>query len=661
MGKKLLIFLIVASMLFSVIPAHGEDYLPGGQQVFEDFESSGDYKSYAYKIGIARTAKATPSTASTYQLNEFPGLIIHKGNDTLTGTYYDYTTEGPDANLIVEYDIYFDDLVETGSTFRFRLRDLDEYTNTNALDVTFSANTIAAKETYSFPLQDDHWYHMRHVIKGTNSSGALVRKHDLYIDGVAVITNGALASSSTYKFPRLDTLYMSLISAKSAIETTAYMDNVSIYKANSTAPMPVNNSGLLTEIRNAEALKNQAVFGTGAEEYAPELEAAMEEALQAAKDVYELSEDEAELAQAQLTLESFCETFAPNGKIVDVGDAAFYNDDTDQPVTTLTGISTVRAEIPVSISRFAEQDGKKVTAYILATSKNQDGSDKVEAISAQVQEVLTPDPEGKVRVEYTLEPTLDVSTVSSGAELKAVVIEDGKNPVPYYLYNDGSAIGDEFNVIFGSIYDENTSILKFTAETFADDNVLLTVYNWDSLLYVNQCISDENGVSTFVVDTSAITEEATLQYYMYSTAVANLKQDSCKVIPVVQINMALNNIYIMDQSAAEAIVVSESALLGLNQGFMGLYSSNGLVASEAVAELKKQQYTAQELQDVQDIVLEYSKKYAMNYLQTTVYFVLDKQSNKLIPGTAADLVADNSRIFAHTKYGVLNTVLIIRE
>ena len=113
------------------------------------------------------------------------------------------------------------------------------------------------------------------------------------------------------------------------------------------------------------------------------------------------------------------------------------------------------------------------------------------------------------------------------------MIEDGKNPVPYYLYNDGSAIGDEFNVIFGSIYDENTSILKFTAETVAEDNVLLTVYNGDSLLYVNQCIADENGVSTFVVDTSAITEEATLQYYMYSTAVANLKQDSCKVIPVV--------------------------------------------------------------------------------------------------------------------------------
>lgn len=59
-------------------------------------------------------------------------------------------------------------------------------------------------------------------------------------------------------------------------------------------------------------------------------------------------------------------------------------------------------------------------------------------------------------------------------------------------------------------------------------------------------------------------------------------------------------------------------------------------------------------------LLEATDEYYM-ISNATIYFVLDKQRNKLIPGTAADLVADGSRIFTHTKYGVLNTVLIIKE
>lgn len=640
MGKKLLSIVTAAVMLLSTAPVFAAEYLPGGQQFFEDFEISGDYKSSAYEIGMARTAKATPGTASTYILNEFDGLIIHQGDNTETGTYYDYTKEGPDANLVIEYDIYFEDLIETGSTFRMRLRDLDEYTSTNALDVTFSGNTITGKETYNYQMQDDHWYHMRHIIKGTNSSGKPVRKHDLYIDGVAVITNGALGSSNYYKFPRLDTLYLSLVASTSAIETTAYMDNVSIYKANSTAPMPVNNSGLLTEIRNAEALKNQAVFGTGIEEYAPDLEGTIDAEIAEAKSAYQSAKSESEFAAAQGKLKAFCETFEPNGEIVEVGEAVFYNNATDKPVTTLSGVSAVRAEIPVSISRFAEQEGKKVSAFLVAVSKNADGSENVEALSPMVQEILTPDPEKKARVSYTLKPIADVSSAPADAELKVVVAEDGKNPIPYYLYNDGTAVCDEVRVARENLYANDTSTMKFTAESTPQDNVVLTVYNGDSLIYANQCIADEKGIATFLVDTTSITEETTLKYYLYSTAAKKLTVEDSTYYPVGKINKALSDIYTMEQSAAEAIVVSNSALLGLDRGILGLYSSNGLVASEAVTEIKKKQYTAQELEDVQAIVLEYSQKYAMNYLQTDT--LLEEILNESERNTVAPVIGIGS-------------------
>lgn len=59
-------------------------------------------------------------------------------------------------------------------------------------------------------------------------------------------------------------------------------------------------------------------------------------------------------------------------------------------------------------------------------------------------------------------------------------------------------------------------------------------------------------------------------------------------------------------------------------------------------------------------VLEATEEYYM-ISNATVYFVLDKERDTLTPGSVADLVADGSRIFAHTKYGVLNTVLIIKE
>lgn len=59
-------------------------------------------------------------------------------------------------------------------------------------------------------------------------------------------------------------------------------------------------------------------------------------------------------------------------------------------------------------------------------------------------------------------------------------------------------------------------------------------------------------------------------------------------------------------------------------------------------------------------LLEATDEYYM-ISNATVYYVLDKQRNKLTPGTAADLVADGSRIFTHTKYGVLDTVLIIKD
>lgn len=314
MKKSILSLLLVLTMVvstFAALPmaASAETTYPGGVLIFEDFETSGDYESSAYEIGMARTANAISGKANTYISEEFAGLIVYQGNNTVTGTSYDYTTEGPDASLIIEYDIYFDDLVETGSTFLFRLRDADEYQKTHPLDTTFSATSITtAKATFDYQLQDDHWYHMRHIIKGTDSNTKPVRKHDLYIDGVAVITNGAFGSSSYYKFPRLDTLYLSLTAASTATETTAYMDNVCVYKANSSNAMPVDKGGLLAEIREAESILNSG-------NYSEATKTAAQEQIDIAKEVCTSSEANAEeVASAKTALAAYFENLEEDGE-----------------------------------------------------------------------------------------------------------------------------------------------------------------------------------------------------------------------------------------------------------------------------------------------------------------------------------------------------------
>lgn len=351
MKKSILSLLLVLTMVvstFAALPmtASAETTYPGGELIFEDFETSGDYVSSAYEIGKARTAKATPGKASTYTSEEFAGLIVYQGSNTVTGTPYDYTTEGPDASLIIEYDIYFEDLVETGSTFLFRLRDADEYNKTNPLDMTFSATSITtAKATFDYQLQDDHWYHMRHIIKGTDSNTNPVRKHDLYIDGVAVITNGAFGSSSYYKFPRLDTLYLSLSAASTATETTAYMDNVCVYKANSSNAMPVDKGGLLAEIREAESILNSG-------NYSEATKTAAQAQIDIAKEVCTSSEATAEeVASAKTALAAYFENLEEDGEeggdeeIIYPGGLYFY-----EPW------NTTPAEQPVADSAIASHD-----------------------------------------------------------------------------------------------------------------------------------------------------------------------------------------------------------------------------------------------------------------------------------------------------------------
>ncbi len=247
--------------------AVNKKYPAGGYQVNNSFntESEGKWDD-AFDIGYApvKTVRKNESTElwlfgdkdpATDESDYVEGIQVYKGtSDKLTGEW-NYENEGPNATLIAEYDIKFDNIEGKEISCTINLTDRD---------------AVAAYKTYC-PLglnlsgadfENGKWYRFRHEIYATNASGQRKNKMSTWIDGKKILDNvsfgtynsdgTAVSTTASYqKFPNPDAVRILIDNRKTVYDDgiTFSYDNVKCYKANLNAPMLVNDGALVAAIR----------------------------------------------------------------------------------------------------------------------------------------------------------------------------------------------------------------------------------------------------------------------------------------------------------------------------------------------------------------------------------------------------------------------------
>lgn len=247
--------------------AVNKQYPSGGYQVNDSFntESEGKWdETFDINYAPVKTVRKNESTAlwlfgdadpATDTSDYVEGIQIYKGtSDGLVGEW-NYEKEGPDAVLIAEYDIKFDNIEgkETSCTINLTDRDAVEVYKTYCpLGLNLSGNDF----------ENGKWYRFRHEIYATNSSGQMKNTMSTWINGEKILDNvkfgtynldgTAVSTTSSYqKFPNPDAVRIVVDNSKNAYDDgiTFSYDNVKCYKANVNAPMLVNDGALVSEIR----------------------------------------------------------------------------------------------------------------------------------------------------------------------------------------------------------------------------------------------------------------------------------------------------------------------------------------------------------------------------------------------------------------------------
>ncbi len=175
-----------------------------------------------------------------------------------TGTF-NQAAEGPNATLVTQFDIRFDDLAARGGTLAVQMMDRDAWSNATksswTVPVNFNINDFV-------DIEDGKWYRIRVELYSTNDSSAPKHRYSVWIDGVQKITegqyglNGVTGTSSYQKFPQVDSIHINLTGGSKDYGMTYSIDNVLMYKKNEANPMPVNDGALVSAIREWEEYYN---------------------------------------------------------------------------------------------------------------------------------------------------------------------------------------------------------------------------------------------------------------------------------------------------------------------------------------------------------------------------------------------------------------------
>lgn len=313
------------------------DTLPvGGVLERNDFEKAGADGLYAPFVtkDLPISEHADPATGHALQITGGSSAATvtaefadEHGTQVLNGN------EGKGVETMTEFDIKFDNLVQSKGNLEIRLAWKDRgnanagtYIHRLAFNGAekqfqiYGTTTGGNKGFYSSLLEDvpeiedGRWYRIRIVIHATKAGGSAQKQVSAYIDGVKAFENVGFTSTSSGKVNIYDQIIFTGLSGTNA-ECKAHIDNFLVYKKNEQNPeLPVDKSRLISIIRQGDKLYREAVQGLGEDEYYPDHCGALHDAVAAAMEVYEaedLTEEAAEAAANRLY--TVVENFKPNG------------------------------------------------------------------------------------------------------------------------------------------------------------------------------------------------------------------------------------------------------------------------------------------------------------------------------------------------------------
>lgn len=251
-----------AATALNTAAAEMDDYLEnrypaGGYQFNQKFDDKTGRAIDVFDIGYAKSVEMNQPKTTLWVCDNLEGITVFKG--TNSGTAYDgtwnYENEGPNATLIVEYDLKFDNLSTSGSAFTITITDKEAATALGTYcPITFTPSAYVN-------IQDGKWYRFRHEIYATNATSGQRARMSLWVNGVSILSNVQFGTyhgtgketttSSLWKFPKPDALRFEKSAGNKNGLTFSY-DNVSVYKSNVNAAPTVNDGALVHAIREWE-------------------------------------------------------------------------------------------------------------------------------------------------------------------------------------------------------------------------------------------------------------------------------------------------------------------------------------------------------------------------------------------------------------------------
>lgn len=269
------------------------------------------------------------------------------------------TDEGNDCAVFTDFDVYSKDLVANGETAEIQLGNTKSSDGTPTVTVMLDGvnKTITfSNAVTTYPLKDGEWYRIRIQHIATDSNGAQKKKYKAWVNETSFRNETtATLTPQTTKDGKAD--YYDKITVKLAkINSSVALDNLSVYRYNAAeggnTGGAVDKNGLICLIRSASARLAEAEgnIGTAAGKYEQAKYDALVQAKADALTVYRDDEASSEgVTDAQAALKSAYDALVPIVPNIQISAPAFYQGDTNTPMTDLTEADVLRTQVNFTV------------------------------------------------------------------------------------------------------------------------------------------------------------------------------------------------------------------------------------------------------------------------------------------------------------------------
>ena len=598
---------------------------PGGYLTQTDFE---DQKPEPFTYADASFVNDTaPETGSTMKVGGSSGtttiyamfdptyLVDQGSNPALDAK----TREGADCSAITEFDVKFDDLVQKKTNLELRLcysesSDVNTYIhrvqfNGNTQRIEMYDNSIksfvgSANDTPR--IVDGRWYRVRIVVHATRPSGSALKKVSVYLDDTAAFEQMSFLSTTATKVAAYDKLIMTGLA-----QTTAYIDNFSVFKVNTNTPeIPLYKGNLISAARQAWSMYENAPQGDGEDEYDAELCSDFYNAVINAADVYNNADEQQTLDDAAEELYEYMDSFVPNGRPIKINSVDYCTEDGTSEVGSLSETDRLNVKVSILADKKSAEMNNVMVVSALYDKDSSFGYGRPIQIAASDVTVLARNEARDISAFLDLSGYADRSglfvktMVWSGADSPAVIMPQAvtgfnENPgVPAVAHDFSGNANVEKTVI-----DDDNIKYNVTVRTEPGSEVIFELLNtgrdydalssvtsdtFDSVLnYADQTTADDEGYAAFeFIPTSGGGE-----YKYRITSVYEVIDDKFEYYMIGSIKTALSSICnAASVSAFTGNIKEYSAILDLNDSVLKYALENGINLEYAYSVIKSGVY-----------------------------------------------------------------------